>query len=64
MNHRNARQYSDSMVCTDCGRSWDVNDPEPPPCVPAKKVKKLIRPEQWMALKEALRTGDWSKVLH
>lgn len=27
-----AVQYSDSMVCRECGLRWDVNDPYPPPC--------------------------------
>ena len=27
-----ARQYSDEMVCHECGLTWDVNDPEPPKC--------------------------------
>ena len=27
-----ARQKSDSMVCTRCNRSWNVNDENPPNC--------------------------------
>lgn len=27
-----ARQMSDSMVCSVCEISWDVNDPDPPAC--------------------------------
>lgn len=27
-----ARQYSDQMICGECGLSWDTNDPEPPEC--------------------------------
>lgn len=30
--HISARQYSDEMYCSHCQRTWDVNDPEPPPC--------------------------------
>ena len=30
--HKQARQYSDQMHCHHCGKQWDVNDPEPPPC--------------------------------
>ena len=27
-----ARQYSDQMICDNCGLVWDTNDPEPPQC--------------------------------
>lgn len=27
-----ARQYSDQMMCDQCGLAWDMNDPEPPTC--------------------------------
>ena len=30
--HKNARQHSDQMHCSHCGKQWDVNDPEPPAC--------------------------------
>ena len=30
--HKNVRQYSDQMHCAECGRQWDVDDNEPPPC--------------------------------
>lgn len=30
--HKNVRQYSDQYHCSSCGRQWDVNDPDPPPC--------------------------------
>ena len=30
--HKKARQYSDQMHCAECGKQWDVNDPDPPPC--------------------------------
>ena len=26
------RQYSDQLHCSHCGKQWDINDPEPPPC--------------------------------
>ena len=26
------RQYSDQMTCRKCGKTWDVDDPEPPEC--------------------------------
>ncbi|QGF21060.1 hypothetical protein MA11_gp35 [Pectobacterium phage MA11] len=31
--HRQPRQYSDQVSCSACGKTWDVNDPEPPECV-------------------------------
>lgn len=30
--HHNAHRYGDQMQCSHCGKAWDVNDPEPPPC--------------------------------
>lgn len=30
--HKRARQYSDQYHCADCGKQWDVNDPDPPEC--------------------------------
>ena len=30
--HKKARQYSDQMHCAECGKQWDVNDPDPPLC--------------------------------
>ena len=48
MEH-DAIQYSDQMQCKNCGRAWDVNDSDVPPCtiyIPthtqtAKVLKKL-----------------------
>lgn len=48
--HKKLRRYSDQCYCAECGKQWDINDPEPPACV----IKKT--PEQWVAeLKEKLR---------
>jgi len=33
-----ARQYSDQMICGQCGLQWDVNDPEPPECLTIAQV--------------------------
>lgn len=45
-----ARQHSDQMMC-ECGRSWDVNDPEPPECPGTaaarenlEKIREVIKP--------------------
>lgn len=32
MTHRSPRRYGDQMQCAHCGKSWDSNDPGPPPC--------------------------------
>ena len=29
-----ARQYSDQMHCDRCGLAWDMNDDDPPECIP------------------------------
>ena len=31
--HKKARQYSDQIYCSQCGKSWDVNDQYPPDCI-------------------------------
>ena len=33
MNHKNAKQFNDTMFCDDCNQYWDVNDLHPPECV-------------------------------
>ena len=32
MSHRSVRRYGDEYHCSSCGKQWDVNDPDPPPC--------------------------------
>jgi ABC-type ATPase with predicted acetyltransferase domain len=27
-----AIRYGDEYQCSKCGKAWEVNDPEPPPC--------------------------------
>lgn len=27
-----ARRQNDQMACAPCGVTWDIDDPEPPPC--------------------------------
>jgi hypothetical protein len=31
-NHQRVQRQGDEMFCPDCGKRWDVDDPEPPPC--------------------------------
>lgn len=33
MPEHKARQYGDELQCHICGKTWEVNDPEPPPCI-------------------------------
>lgn len=33
-----ARRVGDQMQCGRCGKQWDVNDPERPPCDSAGEV--------------------------
>lgn len=62
MQHRSARQYSDQMVCTDCGRSWDTNDLDPPPCEkPRATHPKYVSSDDLAKLRKALETDDWSE---
>lgn len=30
--HKAARRHGDQYHCAECGRQWDHDDPEPPPC--------------------------------
>lgn len=30
--HSKARRHGDQYHCSECGRQWDVNDPDPPEC--------------------------------
>lgn len=29
---KSVRRYSDQYHCSHCGKQWDVNDIDPPPC--------------------------------
>ena len=31
-HQHDARQYGDTTECAICGKQWDTNDPDPPPC--------------------------------
>jgi hypothetical protein len=48
--HHCLRQYSDQMTCRQCGKTWDVNDPEPPACKIVKTPQQHIA-----ALREILK---------
>jgi len=37
-----ATQHSDQMVCHRCKSAWDVNDPEPPACMPVEADAELL----------------------
>ena len=43
-----AVQASDSMVCYQCGLTWDMNDPHPPRCLTSARVVR-VRPsyDEW-----------------
>lgn len=43
VHHKNAKRYNDEMFCSHCGKSWDVNDPEPPPCKTGNEWLREIR---------------------
>lgn len=30
--HSKARRHGDQYHCAECGKQWDHDDPEPPPC--------------------------------
>lgn len=31
-NHKRPWRHNDQMYCAECGKSWDIDDPEPPAC--------------------------------
>jgi hypothetical protein len=41
--HATPRQFNDQIMCSHCGKCWDVNDPDPPPCEPLKKDPSNIK---------------------
>ena len=45
-----AIRYGDEYQCAKCGKAWDINDPEPPPC----KTGKDLYNEQRKRLSEVL----------
>lgn len=71
--HKAARRYCDQMMCTHCGLSWDVDDPNPPSCnkppshtttnrTPSVPLKnKRITSQDWANLRHAFESDDWSK---
>lgn len=38
-----AIRYGDEYQCPKCGKTWEVNDPEPPPCLTATDHLRDIR---------------------
>lgn len=53
-----ARQYSDQMLCGQCGLGWDVNDPDPPECGVARRereVRELSREKPGLDPRQALQ---------
>ena len=54
MTEHKARQYGDELYCRVCGKTWDVNDPDPPPCIDRKAVGR----ESIKSMKEKLKGED------
>ena len=52
--HKNARQHSDEMHCSHCGKTWDVNDPEPPECAEQSASDTLRRHQQLRRVRRRL----------
>lgn len=53
-----ARRINDQMLCTQCGLSWDIDDPEKPKCNPRKG--RRVTNQDWEELKKAVDTGNYS----
>ncbi len=45
-----ARQYSDQMQCDRCGLAWDVNDIDPPSCLPQGRCVASFRGEEFVVM--------------
>lgn len=41
--HKSERRYGDTTECSHCGKQWDTNDPEPPPCKQSEDWVREIR---------------------
>jgi hypothetical protein len=50
--HKKPRRYSDEIHCSHCGKTWDVNDPEPPACKTGH--------DMFLELRNKLKKGDKS----
>lgn len=57
--HKAARHYGDQMQCSRCGKSWDVNDPDPPECedigTPAGKITVIGPADRIAQLRELFK---------
>lgn len=47
-NDHITRQYGDTTECSRCGKQWDTNDPEPPPCI-SKEEQRQATGRKWLA---------------
>jgi len=50
MTEHKTRQYSDQLYCKVCGKTWDINDLDPPPCIDHRtecleSIKKKLKGE-------------------
>lgn len=57
-NHKNARQYSDQIHCSYCGKQWDINDIDPPECEKFTLEIKTNGRERLQKLRESLNVYD------
>ena len=53
-NHKRPWRHNDQMYCAECGKSWDIDDPEPPECKQPETNHQ--RGKRWIKrLKEQLK---------
>lgn len=53
-NHKRPWRHNDQMYCAECGKSWDIEDPEPPAC--EYRETNHQRGKRWIKrLKEQLK---------
>lgn len=43
MSHQ-IKRYNDQYSCSKCGKTWDINDPEPPVC----ETAQVTQGKQWI----------------
>lgn len=54
-NNHDARIYGDTTECSRCGKQWDTNDPDPPPCITETERKQQIAQRNISKLKRLFK---------
>lgn len=56
--HKNVQRIQDTIYCSACGRSWDHDDPDWPPCEKPLSDPRLEKLKQLQAEQRKLRNKN------